>query len=312
MQKMKFITQRKWAGFQPPQQFCYCCGAKKIYEDDYQNDGYGFIEWETPAEELPIEKIKLLSLAPSKAQLKKAVFPKFISDLTNLEHVLFDLNFLENGEIKKLPASVRSIILSRSLIYPDLWEKLIEDKIEWDESVRLESLESLLIIADEEKNGITNKISQENFPKLGYLGFGFSNKDELNLFRRFSSLSDLELSHLRDYPIFEHIEHLPIFSLDIIGANNKFDLSGVKNLKTLNFLRLNGLRSEIDCRIFTEIPNLKELVVLNSKKILNIEALLECEKLASINFLDCGNPFKKGIAEKFHSRNYEILDIKYA
>ena len=182
----------------------------------------------------------------------------------------------------------------------------------WNENVRLENLDALFIIADEEKTKITTGISAENLPSLKYLGFAFSNKDELETFGRFTALTDLEISNLRDFPIFEHIEHLPLFSLDLTGTNNKFEIAGIKKLKTLKYVRLNGVRSEIDCRLFTELPELTELVVLNSKKILNIEALLDCKNLVSISFLDCADPFKKGIAGKFDEDDYEIFDIKYA
>lgn len=313
MAKMKLITQRKQEYFQSPENSRFCTGAKKTYDDDFKDDGYGFVEWNEAAKDFPVDKIKLLILAPNKQQLKKAVFPDFITELSALEHIVFDLNFLQKeSEVAKIPSSVSSMILSRNLAHQDLLKDLLENKVEWREENKLENLKALLIIADKEKEGITAKISRENLPQLKYLGFGFSNKTELDLFERFDALTDLELSNLQDYPIFENIEHLPLASLDITGTNNKFDISGAKNLKTLKFFRLNGVRSEIDCRIFTELPDLTELVVLNSKKILNVEALLECEKLKNISFLDCGSPFKKGIGDKFKAADFEMLDIAYA
>lgn len=309
---MKLITRRKQDFFQTEKDFRYCAGAKKVYDEDYKEDGYGFIEWDAQISEIPVEKVKLLMLLPNKPQLKKGVFPDFIGKLSNLEHIVFDINFLKNDQAEKLPPSVISIILSRNLAYTDLLKDLLADKIEWNENVRLENLAALFIIADEEKIKITTEISAENLPSLKYLGFAFSNKDELETFRRFTALTDLEISNLRDFPVFGHIEHLPLFSLDLTGTNNKFDITGIKNLKTLRYLRLNGVRSEIDCNLFTKLPELTELVVLNSKKILNVEALLDCKNLVSISFLDCADPFKKGIAEKFDEDAYEIFDIKYA
>lgn len=66
------------------------------------------------------------------------------------------------------------------------------------------------------------------------------------------------------------------------------------------------------CEIFTELPRLRELSLLNSKKIKNIEALLGCPGLEHLRCLDCGNPFKKGIAQKFESRGFARLDIRFA
>lgn len=312
MKKMKSIARRKQNFFQTENEFRFCTGAKKIFDEDFKEDGYSFIEWDAQVSEIPVEKVKLLMLLPSKPQLKKASFPDFINELSSLEHIVFDINFLKNDQAEKLPATVKSLILSRNLTHADILKDLIKNKPEWNKNVRLENTEALFIIADEEKEKITTAISEENLPALKYLGFKFTAKDELDIFSRFTKLTDLELSDLRDFPVFEYIEHLPLFSLDITGTNNKFDIVNVKNLKTLNYLRLNGIRSEIDCRFFTELPELTELVVLNSKKILNVEALLECKNLVSISFLDCADPFKKGVAAKFDESAYEIFDIKYA
>jgi len=312
MKKMKLITARKQNFFQTEMEFRYCTGAKKAYDENYREDGYGFIEWDADISAVPVNKVKALTLLPSKAQLKKAVFPDFVFGLSNLEHFVFEINFLKNRQAEKLPASVRSMILSRSLAYADLLKDLTANPVEWDENTRLENLQALFIIADTEKEKITTRISAAQLPNLKYLGFKFTNKNEIEIFSRFTELTDLELSDLRDFPVFENIAHLPLFSLDITGTNNKFDIAGVKNLKTLQHLRLNGIRVEIDCELFTELPELTELVILNSKKILNVEALLKCKKLKSISFLDCADPFKKGVGGKFNENDYEIFDIKYA
>lgn len=312
MAKMKFITRRKQSFFQAEQEFRFCTGAKKTYNENYREDGYGFIEWDVQISEIPVEKVKLLIVEPGKPQIKKAVLPAFVFELSKLEHLVCDISFLKNKQAEKLPASLRSMMLSRRLAFKDIVQDLVKNKVEWQDGTRLDNLEALFIIADEEKEKLTTKLSAENLPNLKYLGFKFTNKTELETFSRFSELTDLELSDLRDFPIFEHIAHLPLYSLDLTGTGNKFDISGVKNLKTINYLRLNGIRTEIDCNIFTEFPELTELVVLNSKKILNVEALLDCKKLKSINFLDCADPFKKGISAKFNEDNYEILEIKYA
>ncbi|MCD9187182.1 MAG: hypothetical protein LUM44_12165 [Pyrinomonadaceae bacterium] len=312
MAKMKFITQRRQTFFQAEKEFRFCTGAKKTYDENYREDGYGFIEWDAQISGIPVEKVKLLIVEPGKPQIKKAVLPAFVFGLSKLEHIVFDISFLKNKQAEKLPASLRSMMLSRRLAFKDIVQDLVKNKVEWQDGTRLENLEALFIIADEEKEKITTRLSAENLPGLKYLGFKFTNKNELETFSRFSDLTDLELGDLRDFPLFEHIAHLPLYSLDLTGTGNKFDISGLKNLKTLKYLRLNGIRPEIDCNIFTELPELTELVVLNSKKILNVEALLDCRNLKSINFLDCADPFKKGIKDKFNEDNYEILEIKYA
>ena len=104
MKKMKLITRRKQDYFQTEEDFRFCTGAKKVYDEDYREDGYGFIEWDAEVSEIPVEKVKLLMLLPNKSQLKKAVFPDFVGKLSALEHIVFDINFLKNDQAEKLPA----------------------------------------------------------------------------------------------------------------------------------------------------------------------------------------------------------------
>ncbi len=311
MREISYIAERKWDFFQQPEKYCFCSGAKNECAE-LAEDGYRTIEWNSDVHGTDTEKIKLLHLAAGKSQIRKAELPPFVQSLKSLENIVLDISFLKNLEKDELPKSLRSITLTRNLRYPDILDELAENPVRWKKDIILENLSALKIIADDEKTGIIHSISKENFPVLKFLGFDVSEKAELSVFEKFSAISDIEILYLKDYDIFRRIEHLPLISLDLGGTNNKFDLSGIEKLKSLKFVRLNSVRSEIDCRIFKNLPDLKELIVLNSKKITNIEALLECSNLVSLDFLDCGNPFKKGIADKFDESAYEIFDIKYA
>jgi hypothetical protein len=99
--------------------------------------------------------------------------------------------------------------------------------------------------------------------------------------------------------------------ISIVGTKKDFDLSQIKVLKKVKSLWLNTIKSELDCEIFTHLPDLEELNILNSRKVVNIEKLLNCEKLRSVYFLDCNNPFKQ-TKSMFHSENYDRFDIKYS
>jgi hypothetical protein len=306
---ISYIGERKWSYFHPPEKFRYCSGSKSACQD-LQTEGYTFIPWNAQAQNLPIKNIKLLHLEPTKEQLKKAVLPSFMFELSRLEHAVFELNFLKNLETKPLPSSLRSLVLSRNLAYSDLLEQLIADQVSWSHH-SFRKLEALLIIADEEKDKLFEDISPTILPNLRFLEFSLSKKSQLSVFKQFSNLTDLEITGLQDYPIFEYITHLPLVSLNLGGSSKKFSVQGLASLKSLEFIRLNGVRAEIDCQLFTALPNLKEVVILNSKNIRNVEALLHCPNLKSADFLDCNNPFK-GVARKFHERGFEHLDIAYA
>lgn len=306
---MNYLTQRKWSYFHPSKEFCYCSGTKALCQD-LEDDGYTPIPWDASAKNLPIQKIKLLHLEATRQQLKKAVLPGFVAELSRLEHAVFDIHFLNQRNAEAFPQSLRSLILSRNLEHDYLAEQLHALHIHWPEK-SFKKLEALLFIAYEEKENLVENLSETIFPKLRFLSFDISQKSELNVFGRFTKLTDLEINGLRDYPIFDHIKHLPLVSLDLGGSGKKFPVQGITSLKSLKFLRMNGIRAEIDCRLFTKLPKLEEVVILNSKNITYIEALLDCPKLTSIDFLDCKNPFR-GVAEKFRERGFKHLDIKYA
>lgn len=312
MREIDYITERSFDFFQQPSVNCFCSGAKSECARLVEDEGYSVIEWKADADRLPIEKIKLLDLVPAKAQVKKAVLPAFVAKLKNLENILFNLYFVKNIAAGQLPESLRSILFSRELDYEELIEEMEENPPVWNEDVTLPNVAAIKIIGGDEKTELLANLSPKNFPSLKFLAFDIADKSELDVFDRFPELTDIELLYLNNFDIFERVKNLPLVSLDLGGTNNKFKMSGVKDLKTLKFLRLNSVRAEIDCRDFAAMPELKELVILNSKKIQNIEALLDCEKLVSISFLDCGNPFKKGIGDKFKARKYEMLDIEYA
>lgn len=312
MREINYIIERTSTFFQQSERFRFCCGSKRECAELVEDENFTAIDWNADASDLEIEKIKLLFVEATKAQLKKAELPPFVSGLDKLENTAFDLSFLRNLKPDSLPDSLRSLTLTRNLDYEDILDELVDDPVEWNKEIILKNLEAIKLIADDEKTSVIETISKEVFPSLKFLAFDVSEESELDVFQDFSALTDVELLYIKDYDVFSKLEHLPLISLDLGGTNNKFDLSGIERIKSLKFVRLNSVRSEIDCRIFKNLPELKELIILNSKKIVNVEALLECTNLVSIEFLDCNDPFKKGIAEKFKSKNYELLDIEYA
>lgn len=304
---MKLITERRWGRFHPQNsQYSFCSGSKLDYQENYREDGFGFIEWTAPASQLPIETIHEIVLLPTKAQLKKAVFPAFLSNLTRVQHAVFALNFLYNRQAEKLPLELKSLVLSRDLGQP----AELSQSTGWD--TLPPGLQALLIIGDQEKLPVTGCLSQEKLPRLEHLAFTFTHTQELEVFQRFSSLTDLELTNLRDYPILQHVAHLPLVSLDLSGTTAKFDPSGLAKLSSLQMLRLNGLRCEFDCQLLGQLSNLQELVVLNSKKLRNVESLLQMKQLTRLSFLDCANPFKGGLYQRFIDHGFQEFDARYA
>lgn len=154
-------------------------------------------------------------------------------------------------------------------------------------------------------------IKPHNFPNLEYLNCRIDKKGKiLNSINLFKSLTFLEVEFVGNHLLFKSISS-QLRVLIIVGASNKFQLSGISDIQSLEMVLLNGVRSDIDCSIFSLLPKLNELAVWNSKKILNIEALLDCKQLKTISFINCENPFR-GIRDKFNKDYYQTLDIKYS
>lgn len=95
------------------------------------------------------------------------------------------------------------------------------------------------------------------------------------------NLEHLELTRNHNLDVFTYIPE-SVANLGIIGTGNKFPFSNIIAKKNIETLWLNYLKSEIDCNVFKELPNLIEICFLNIDKIQNIEAIFECKKLKSI------------------------------
>lgn len=133
----------------------------------------------------------------------------------------------------------------------------------------------------------------------------------LRQIRDLPSLRHVELVDLKNTDVFDYLA-APLQALEIAGTGRDFPISRLASLTTVQALRLNGIRAEIDCTVFRALPALAEIIVLNSKKIVNTEALLDCPSLTSITFVNCGNPFKKEAKALFRTREFANLDIGYS
>jgi hypothetical protein len=121
----------------------------------------------------------------------------------------------------------------------------------------------------------------------------------------------LELIHLKNVDVFDHIQ-APLRALELSSTGRDFPFRKLSAVSTLAALRLKGIRAEVDCAVFATLPELVDLTVIDTSKIVNVEALLDHPRLASIRFLSCGNPFKKDGKALFKSRGFAHLDIDYS
>ncbi len=133
----------------------------------------------------------------------------------------------------------------------------------------------------------------------------------LRQLRNLPTLRHLELAHLKNVDVFDSIV-APLQALEINWTGSRFPIAGLSALATLQALRLNSVAAEIDCAVFGTLPELLELTVLNSRRIVNVEALLGCPKLESIWLVNCGNPFGEDAKALFGTGRFARLDIDHA
>jgi len=241
---------------------------------------------------------------------KDILSSNILGDLYKFRHlnVLSIPSFLI-GQLKKgdIPNSVSILKIN----IPEKFKQKRIDIIRPD--VILPNVKSIIFSFSSNSIRIDNLlgISPKNFPNLEYLNCRLDKKGKiLDFIKPFKSLLFLEVEFVGNNPLFESIS-AQLKTLVIVGADHEFQINDISKIKNLEAILLNGIKSEINCSVFTFLSNLKELSIWNSKKIINIESLLNCKYLKNISVINCGNPFRK-LHHRFNDNQYNYLDIKYS
>lgn len=287
----------------------YCIGNKsECY--DFIEDGHVRIAWGKSPDREEYEKIKQVLLLPTDSQLKKMQFPDFLNDLTELEYlsIPFPLVTVLNKEI--IPQNVNFLMLANNYKYSSFFD---DTKVRTSDPVFL-TLKGLGFIGDYDNSG---RCSLLNFDvtilrNLEFLRCYLDRKGTvLGEIKKMKNLIFLELTYVYGFDIFSSIgSNLRILS--ITSANRQFKLENINKLPRLEILQLNGVKGEIDCSVFNDLPELKEILIYNSKYITNITKLLECKNLKSLEIINCKNPFNKEEKALFQNHGFERIDIDYS
>lgn len=306
--KESIISTMKIEHYPSKKDIYYCVGSKekaKVFEED----GAVHLAWDKVPEADLLEKITALRLLPNKGQVGKAKFPAFVKELKRLSIIEIPVPFLSILKKGDLPKGLKTIMISNRKDYADLVTKQVP---EWPDVV-LPSLKALIFFNEMGCVELTSmlNISQQHVPALEYLSIRVDKKGKiLQDLEKFTSLRHLELEFASKYDVFSHISS-PLEALAIIAADKELPVGDLMKFPQLKTIFWNTIRAEIDCNVFTQLPDLLELEIINSKKIEHAEALLLCKKLKNIIFVNCNDPFKK-IKKEFAAENYNILDIMYA
>ncbi|PSL30768.1 hypothetical protein [Chitinophaga ginsengisoli] len=305
--KDSIISTRK-ISYYPSGKETLCIGSKdraRIFEED----GATRLSWDQEPAAGDYKKIHALRLLPNKAQAGKGKFPAYIKALEQLSFLEIPLPFLSVIKQEDLPAGLKTLMISNTEEYAELVTKQLP---EWP-GLKLPGLKAVIFFntfGSAELPSLLN-ISQEHVPSLEYLACRMDKKGKiLKDIEQFTSLRHLEVEFAYGFDIMSSINS-PLEALSIIGADKGFPTDKLSLLKKLQTVFLNGISAVIDCNVFTTLPDLQEVNVINSKKIEHPEALLACKKLKNIMFVNCGKPFKK-ISDQFLPERYDRLNIQFS
>ena len=288
----------------------YCIGNKSELSH-FAEDGATIIPWNKTPDPNDFDKIKSLRLKPTEAQLKKAEFPSFVKNLSNLEFLEIPLPLILHLNQELLPTQIKTLMIVNGAGHVEML-KSERKAIEWPDII-MPFTKGLWLFDSSYSTQINSLlgINSSEFPSVEYVDFSVDKKGiAISALKEFKSLL---FARINNVDVSETLRELvnPIKFLAINGAGNNFQINDITNLSSIEAIWLNTIKSHIDCEVFIKLPNLKEINVLNSKKITNTEALLKCRKLQNITFVNCNKPFRE-TKNKFLYDKYNIFDIKYS
>lgn len=287
----------------------FVLGSKK---DTIQlvQDGAIQLPWEAQPDKGTVKAIKALRLVPNQKQLKNCTVPLFVRELVNLEFLAMPLPFVVALEQNSIPDSLHSLMLING---KGCYEALNGKAFCWPKIVlpHVNALQFFDFGGSKEIDSLFG-LSEKTLPSLQFLECGIGKiKRKLDTIAELKGLTFVALEHVNHYDIVDSFNS-PLHALSIVDADNKFPFPSIAKRESVELLWLNNLRCEVDCEVFTSFPLLKEINILNSLHIVNVEALLSCKRLESIQFTKCGRPFTKEVKELFVAKHYKRLNIEFA
>jgi hypothetical protein len=308
--KISYLNKARSDYFKPWSEGHFCIGKKS--DCDQFKDIAKIFAWGWKPGKKDMKEIKRLRLIPAAAQVKKgAGLPGYVKELEDLEFLEVPFPFIENLSKDDLPRRLKGLLVANRVEFNELLGKRV---IRWPRDLVLPQLTALIFMG--EYGSATTwpqmELHSEHVPRLEYLNSDVDNKGLVLMeIEKFTNLRHLELYSVRDFDVFGHIKS-DLTVLYINSASKNFPFTRIADHRTLTMLQLLHVRAEIDCEIFTRLPDLVEINLVGCKKLTNVRSLLSCKKLKSLELTDCGNPLKKEGKQEFKQSEFERLDIEYS
>jgi hypothetical protein len=288
----------------------YCIGNRSELSH-FEEEGAVIVPWNKAPNPTDFGKIKCLRLKPTESQIKRAEFPAFVRELTNLYFLEIPLPMALNLQQESIPKQIKTLMISNEKSHIEML-KSDRKELTWPDIV-LPNIKALWLFNSSystQLNTLLN-ITTQNFPNLEYIECSLDKEGSiLNVLTTFKSLLFAQIGNVYEFDNLCSLSDSLKF-LAIIGSSKDFKMETIAKIRNLKSLLLNSIKSEVNCNVLTHLPILEEITVLNSKNIININDLLKCENLRNISFVNCNKPFKS-VKNDFLPTNYNILDIKYS
>ncbi|TCC99689.1 hypothetical protein [Pedobacter hiemivivus] len=271
----RYFLQNKQRGSVPSNKRLYSIGDKVDRKDATK------IPWGERCNDADLLSITKLYIEPTLEQIGNGLIPDFVKELDHLNFLYLQLPHFVNLKENDMSESLNHLMIGYEF---GLENHMGNDLMKEKKAIVFNQIKKLSFTGDYHDKGLNSLLSVPNmsFPSLEQLCCQVDKKGKiLEVIKSLDNLKHLELSRNHNVDVFTYIPE-SVANLGIIGTGNKFPFSNIIEKKNIETLWLNDLKSEIDCNVFKELPNLIEICFLNIDKIQNIEAIFQCKNLKSI------------------------------
>jgi len=284
----------------------YCMGNKAACQH-FAEEGAKIVPWsKDPEFDDGVVSLRLV-LTDKNVKSLKGKPPQWLSGLSNLTFLQMPLELMVNIEPGDLPVGLKSLMLvhSETSDYsgPIAWRVLAEST----------ALEALTLQNDFGSESCAAFTYASDFQMLNLSLLSYDSAKNGKLVTLIDNNKCFELISIDNITTDEISSNAVrnATGLSLIGVDKSIDLHSLEGLSNLEAIFINGAKCEIDCSVFDKMPKIKEVEVINSKKMANPAALLANRNIKNLVVVNCGNPFKKARGE-VNPSDYDILDIDFS
>ncbi|MFV8751490.1 hypothetical protein ACNOYE_13175 [Nannocystaceae bacterium ST9] len=266
--------------------------------------GLARIPWtDMPARD-ELGEIRKLTLRPSPSQLLPAVLPEWIAELPACRELVVPLLYLPTLRADRLPVGLDALVFDADY----RWRESATPR--WPSALILPELRELGFHGH--MLGAPEGLRAEHVPALERLAASLDDKaDLIDRIVAFPRLRALDLANLGVHDVFESLDGA-IEALTLRGGGRRFPFDAIRRWPTIERLELVGMQGEVDCAVLSELPELAELGLRHCKKLVELEALLDCPRLRALAVAACGRPFTPALRQAFAEHGFDQLEIDRA